>query len=133
MENSDFVTSVDVEVDYASVKPQGFSYESHSSKTRIRYRMDIDFRSWGIHGISASLPEQKVDITLDMLPDGQEDYQDCSVEVQIVESEVEAERAFALNADICPQELQLTITEIKAVSDKSYVSFVAKAKAKLVF
>lgn len=133
MENSDFVTSVDVEIDYSSVKPAGYSYESHSSKARIRYRMDIEFRSWGIHGINASLPEQKLDLTLDMLPDDQEDYIDASVEVQIVESEVEADQAFNLHSDICPKELQLTITEIKAVKDQYSVSFVAKAKAKLVF
>jgi hypothetical protein len=130
MENSDFITSVDVEIDYNSVKPTGFDYESRSAKTRIRYRMDIDLRSWGIHGISASLPEQKVEFSLDMLPENAEDYQEASMEVQIVETEVETDNKFSLHSDILPKELQLKIIEIKAVNE---TTFVAKAKGVLVF
>lgn len=130
MKDNQYVTNVQVEIDYASVKPVGYNYESHNTKVRIHYTIDVEYKSWGINGISPYLPEQKLDLNLELLADDQEDYQDCSVEVQIIESKIESDDSFNLNSAICPKELQLTITEIKAVKDGN---FVAKAKATLVF
>lgn len=124
-----FENQVNVEIDYNSVKPQGFDYESRYTKVKIKYNIDIEYRSWGIKGISILAPDQKIHIELELLPEDQEDSQSYTFEVDLSDIKVEADRQFHLYDDIYPQDIQIKIIEIKA---KDKHSFTAKATAVLV-
>lgn len=123
-----FKTKVEVDVDYDSVKPAGYEYESRSSSATVDYKVGIEVREWGIKSISYYGITQEISCYINLLEESTEETDSFLCKIQISEISTEGPED-ALNRDLGGESLNLTITEIT----KSGEGFVAKATAVLNF
>lgn len=109
-----FITNVSVDISYSSVKPQGFDYESHSSKTRVKYQMDMELREWGIKDLSFSAPRQTLAMDIELLAKDQEDSEEFSMEIDLETINVEGPDSLK---GLCPGEIEIEIKSITKVGN----------------
>lgn len=129
----DFETQVHVEIRYSSVTHTRFDYESRNSTSNIIYNMDIEYKSWGINGFQVSVPDQKIIIDLDFIEKDNEDTKTRTIEISLSDIHVNldlSDNSFQLNKAICPQTLEIEITEIEL---KDEYTFIAKGTGSLSF
>lgn len=129
MSENKFKTKVNIEVDYSSEKPEGFEYESRSSKAFIEYFISLDMREWGIKEISAYASKQDIEISLDLLDEKNEDPEEYTFKIEIEEIDVDTDD-LSLNSGIYPKELNIELKEIKKIGPNL---FTASAIGTLVF
>lgn len=122
-----FKPTLKAEITYDSVKPEGYEYESRTGQTSIKYNASLITRDWGFC-VSLMAPEQTIEMEVDFLPDNSEDYENIAIEIKLSEVEVDMEDR-KLFGDICPKDLEITLTSIKMVGNK----FQATGTAKLIF
>jgi hypothetical protein len=129
MSQLDFIANnVDVDIDSDSVKPDGFEFESHSSKTDIKYLVTIEARSWGIKSLCYITPSQEITMSVDLLKTGEEDYEDYTFKVTL--TEVETDGPEDLNGDLAANNLTIKFEQIERLDDRT---FKAKATATISF
>lgn len=123
-----FNAPVQIEIDYDSIKPQDFNYESRSSNANIEYHFILELRSWGIKSFSFILPAQEISFDLDLTKDEEEDCESYSFKLKITgDTEIPDNIS---SGDICPQTLSLEITELRKTGTNSFEGI---AKAVLSF
>ena len=105
-----FTSQVNVEITHQSINPPGFEYEMRRSKSKVNYEMEVEFKAWGINGISFFLPNQVLSLEVELMPLAGEDYECYTFEVQVESSTIEEPESF--KGAIAPQELELTLSKI---------------------
>lgn len=129
--NENFTTNVEVEVNYNSVKPAGYEYESRSFFTDVSWDFTLYANAQGISSMSISAKDQELSITIELLKDGEEDPQEVTIKVKIKNIEIEDQREErSFSSSITPHTLDIEITEIRKINESN---FEAIADASLVF
>ena len=122
----DFKTKVEVSIDYDSVKPKGYSYESRRSEAQIAYRMDLELREWGLKNIIFTMPEQEISCYVELQKDDQEDYESYLFKIKLEDKNIESPEDISFG-DISPNELNIEIKEIIQIDN-----FIFEAKGKAI-
>lgn len=125
-----FKAQVDVDIDYDSVKPEFFDYESRYFRAKISYGIDVEYKSWGISSIRFDMPDQELDVEIEVIMFDKEDPEYVSLKLKLKDIKIEAAKRMSPQADICPNELSVKILSIVKISDNSYC---AEATGTLIF
>jgi hypothetical protein len=118
MQQLEFNTDVDVEIDFDSHKPEGYDYESRDTSTTFKYLVLIEIRSYGIKSLCTILPEQEITIEIELLAKDSEDSERCAFKVKL--AQIDVERSDNYNLDQSPTTLTLTLENIKRNDDRSF-------------
>jgi hypothetical protein len=125
-----YKTQVNLEIDYKSVKSEEFDWESrHYKNINIKYEINLEYKNWGINGISCSLLDQELELEAEVMFHNKEESEYISLKIKVENTEVEHQKTFS-NGVICPSELEVKLNSITKVSDGKYVAI---AKGKLIF
>lgn len=126
-----FKCDISVAIEYDSVCAEGFSIDSRYTKSQVQYQMDVDYKSWGINGISASIPNQTINVKLELTDNNSEETETYSAEIELDEISLDGELTGHNNLNQCimPTELELTIVSMT----KKDLDVKCKAKGKLKF
>jgi hypothetical protein len=128
-----FTTKVEIEIDYSSKAPAGFSFESRSASAVIKYGIIVEMRTWGIKDISFWVPEQEINIVLELVENGDENPESFDCKVFLKECKIEV-GTVSLKSGVCPNSLTLNISRYKMIPSSSrYLEFEAEAEGNLVF
>jgi hypothetical protein len=125
-----FKCDVSVTIDSA-ISIDGFTLDSRYTKTQVQYQMDVEYKSWGINGISVSMPNQTVTVKLELTDNETEATETYSAEIELEDVVVDGELTGHNNLNQCiiPTDLELTIVSIV----KKDLDVKCKAKGKLKF
>jgi hypothetical protein len=127
-----FKVRVEVDIDFSSICPQGFIYESHSAHAAIRYGISLEIKDWGIKGISVWVPDQEIDIVIELLEKEEDSPESFDCKVNLKNCTIEA-GLINLNSSIAPNSLNLTLKNFKMKPTHSSVEFEAEGEGELVF
>ena len=128
-----FTTKIEIDIDYSSVAPSGFEYESRRATAVIKYGVTLELRDWGIKGIHFFVPDQEIQITLELLKNGEEDTETFDCKVLLKDCVIEGS-SIRINSDIAPSSLVLEFKTLSmAPAGKTTFSFMAEANGSLQF
>lgn len=114
----DFKINVETEIDYDSKKPEGYEYESRYMRTDIKYHFDLELREWGIKNFSFYVPDQEIELEIELQPQNSEDFETSYVTFKLNLHDIETELPENFSrGDIYPQSLTLEIEEITKVKE----------------
>lgn len=124
-----YSTNVEVRIDHDSHFPEGFTYESRDSKSKIAYQAIIESRDWGIKSVSFLALAQNISLSIELMDEnsGEVEFFDFNVKVNKIDSEVSEVN---LANGVKPEVLNLVLSNIKKVDSSKYE---AEADATLSF
>lgn len=125
----DFNAEVDVEIDYDSQVPEGFEYESRNSNAKIKYRLNLEMREWGVKNFIFTMPTQELSLSIDLMSQESEDYESFTFNLKLEDMDIESPEDLG-SGDIAPSTLTLTISDLVKIDDSTYE---AKATGTLSF
>lgn len=126
-----FTVKVDVEIDPGSANPLGFDFESHSTKTTLRYGIDMELREWGIKGFHFFVPEQDLNFLIEVL-DRDSNTHSFECRVKLKECSVDLDRINP-NSDLSPEVLNLKLKNMRTLPVKRGVELEADGLGELIF
>lgn len=106
-----FKTNVQLDIDYDSVKPQEFDYESRSSNCLINYTVDFETRDWGIKNILFLAFAQEISFELELTNTQSGESESYSFKIKLKEIDTQLPNNITLG-DIAPSLLTISLTEL---------------------
>jgi len=122
-----FQTKISVNIENSVDLPERFVFESKTSEAEIEYEISVSIQRWGISGLKFNLLNESIAASFEISNEEGETV-DVDFEIEINEAIVDSSD-LSIKGDICPKELNLSLTHIVKRDDK----FFATANAVLVF
>lgn len=124
-----FTPKLEVEIDYSSVKPEGFSYDSRYIKNvTVGYKIVLHERSWGLQLVCLCQDQDlRFDVDLEDLNSG-DSVSNNDFKIRLEDVDVELNNR-SIESQIMPVKLTLVITELKCENGV----YLGKAKGTLSF
>lgn len=114
-----FSSEVETRLDYDSKAPGNYKYESHYSKTVIKYTFAFNENSWGISNVSLFVQNQPVSLKVELQDPESGEGKEVSLELILNGIRVNAEEV-KLSRELCPRVLNLKIKEIREIKPGLY-------------
>lgn len=129
MNNIFIDTNLDLEIEYDSVKPESYDYESHNSKTDVEFNGRINLTSRGIDVIDFDADDQVLSFKVELQPDFKDETEFAIFKIKSKIKTSFNKENVDLTFGIYPKKILLKILELK----KQDYDFIGKGEAELLF